>query len=93
MSSSNCQFCRAYLRSLLEKIYGCVALANPEKRIYLLGDLSPDTDHALLQLIQMCSNHPKGGFSWKNQPQQLESTILACIPSILTFSPEKEDEE
>ncbi|BAS60163.1 hypothetical protein LBWT_X2350 (plasmid) [Leptolyngbya boryana IAM M-101] len=41
----------------------------------------------------MCSNHPKGGFSWKNQPQQLESTILACIPSILTFSPEKEDEE
>lgn len=75
---------------------GCVvSLANPEQRTYLLVDLLPDKEYAsaLLQLTQMYMNHPKGAFMWDKMPTQLESTMFACIPSALTFSPEEEEDE
>jgi predicted metal-binding protein len=75
---------------------GCVvALANPEKRTYLLVDLPTDEEHAsaLLQLTQMYMNHRKGAFIWDKLPKQLESAMFACIPSSLSSSLDEDSEE
>jgi predicted metal-binding protein len=75
---------------------GCVvALANPEKRTYLLVDLPPDEEYAdaLLQLSQMYVNHRKGAFIWDKLPKQLEAAMFACIPSALSFTTDDDSEE
>ncbi|KAM3091483.1 DUF1636 family protein [Phormidesmis sp. 146-12] len=75
---------------------GCVvALANPEKRSYLLVDLPPDEEHAsaLLQLTRMYMNHRKGALIWDKLPKQIESALFACIPSALSFSADGDSDE
>jgi predicted metal-binding protein len=71
---------------------GCVvAISNPDKPTYLLVDLPPDAENAsaLLEFTQMYISNRKGAFIWDELPKQLESAILACIPSVL--SPEMAD--
>jgi predicted metal-binding protein len=54
-------------------------------------DLPPDAENAaaLLEFTQMYISNRKGAFIWDELPKQLESAILACIPSVL--SPEMAD--
>jgi predicted metal-binding protein len=66
---------------------GCaVAVSNPDKPTYLLVDLPPDEENAsaLLEFLQMYISHRKGAVNWDTLPKQLESAILACIPSVLS---------
>ncbi|MCC5658362.1 DUF1636 family protein [Nostoc sp. XA010] len=66
---------------------GCVvAVSNPDKPTYLLGDLPPDEENAsaLLEFTQMYISHRKGAVDWDKLPIQLDSAFLACIPSVMS---------
>jgi predicted metal-binding protein len=48
--------------------------------------LPPDEENAsaLLEFTQMYISNRKGAFNWDKLPKQLESAILACIPSVMS---------